>query len=99
MHYFLSHPFLKKLVIYCQTNHHFCQIKIYILLGNFKPILILFKKVYYNLFSQFEQMHNGNAVVHTTYGQFLYMLYGYKVFFIQHMDKLSICCMGKPFYP
>ena len=52
----------------------------YIFLGYSKPILILFKKVEYNLFINFEQMHNGNLVFHTKYGKFVYMFYVQKHF-------------------
>ena len=43
----------------------------YIFLGNLKSISILLNKVEYNLFNHFKQKHNGNVVVHTTYGQVL----------------------------
>ena len=35
----------------------------------------------WNLFSQFKQTYNDNVVFHTTYGKFVYILYGQKFFF------------------
>ena len=39
-------------------------------------------------------MYNGNVVVHTTYGNFVYMLYG-QFFFHIACGQFSICCMDK----
>ena len=51
----------------------------------------------YNIWTSYLYFVWKKSFFHTTYGQLVHMLYGQKQISIQHMYKLSICCMDMKF--
>ena len=41
------------------------------------------------------KIHNGDVVIHTTYGQVVYILYVQNISSIQYIDTFSICFMDE----